>query len=159
MGEMGRRQRVGLMVLVLTLVRCGPGDGTTLDEQGRPPDHSFAPGLGSRLGAAVLSPTYTSIAENFFEPFCSECHSGASPSKGLDLTQEAAYAEMLGVSSLQARSLLLINPGNPNDSYLIIKLVGGPRMIGRRMPRGRPTRPESEVEVVRAWIEAGAPRN
>ncbi|MGF1508579.1 MAG: hypothetical protein ACFB9M_03650 [Myxococcota bacterium] len=138
------------------MVGCGAGDGSTLDERGRSAEHPYAPGLATRLGASVFEATYEEIAFSFLEPYCVDCHSGGAPSTGLDLTFERAFDEMVGVSSLQQPGVLLVAAGDPDNSYLIIKLEGGSRMIGRRMPRGRPARPQGEIDIVRAWIEAGA---
>jgi hypothetical protein len=138
---------------------CGPGDGSELDERGRPLEHPYAPGTGSKLGATEFSATYEDITIEFLEPFCRDCHAVTAPSKGLSLTLDTAYDDMVGVPALQRSDLLLVDPGDPDGSYLIIKLEGTSEMIGRQMPRGRAARPQSEIDVVRAWIEAGAPRN
>jgi hypothetical protein len=115
--------------------------------------------LASRFGGAVFEPTYEDIAFEFLEPFCVECHSGGAPSKGLDLTFEMAFDEMVDVASLQQPGVLLVAPGDPDGSYLVIKLEGAAGMVGRKMPRGRPARPQSEIDIVREWIEAGAERD
>lgn len=161
-----RRPRQTLRFLFLavgistsTLIACGPGDGSELDERGRPLEYPWAPGIGSKIGSAVFEPTYEDIAIEFLEPFCADCHAGPGSSDGLDLTLERAYDEMVDVPALQNSSLDLVEPGDPENSYLIIKMVGGARMSGRIMPRGRPARPESEIDIIRAWIADGAPRN
>jgi len=138
---------------------CGPGDGSQLDERGRPLAYPFAPGTGSRIGSAVFAPAYDDIAIEFLEPFCADCHAGASASEGLDLTFEAAYDDLVGVYSLQRSNLLLVEPGAPDRSYLIIKMKGGSEMAGRIMPRGRAARPQCEIDVVRQWIANGAERD
>lgn len=138
---------------------CGPGDGSELDERGRPFEHPYAPGIGSKLGSTQFEATYEDITIEFLEPFCRDCHVGATASKGLSLTLDTAYDEMVNVPALQRSDLLLVEPGNPDRSYLIIKLEGTSDMVGRQMPRGRAARPQSEIDVVRAWIEDGAPRN
>lgn len=149
----------GGLVAGLLLLACGPGDGSTLDERGRSFEHPYAPGLASRFGTNLAEATYEAIAFEFLEPFCGDCHGTTAPSKGLDLTYERGYEQMVGIPSLQVSSLSLIEPGDPDASYLIIKLEGGPGMVGRQMPRGRPARPQDEIDLIRAWIEAGAPRD
>lgn len=150
---------LAICILWLGGIHCGPGSGETLDERGRPFDQPFAPGLSSRYGATLFEPEYESIALYFFEPFCADCHGGGAPSTGLDMTFERGFQEMVGVSSLQSVDLNLIEPGDANNSYLIIKLEGGDEMVGRQMPRGRPARPQGEIDIVRQWIDDGARRN
>lgn len=142
----------------MAIVACGPGDGSTLDERGRHLDHPYAPGVGSQLGSRLSSAEYEDIALSFLEPLCADCHSGATPAKALDLTFDLAWGEMVGVGSIQRPDLDLVEPGHPDDSYLVIKLEGSSRMVGRRMPRDLPPRPSAEIELVREWIQAGAAR-
>ncbi len=160
--DIGRSRTVHCLTACLIsccAIRCGAGDGHTLDERGRPFERPFVEGLGSRYGSAALEPNYESIALSFLEPLCADCHGGGAPSAGLDLTFARAFQEMVGVPSLQRPDLALVEPSAPDDSYLIIKLEGGDDMVGRRMPRGRPARTPDEIDVVRVWIADGARRN
>jgi hypothetical protein len=50
-------------------------------------------------------------------------------------------------------------PGNPDLSYLVRKLEGGPGITGARMPLGGPPLDPALIANVRAWITAGAPNN
>jgi hypothetical protein len=153
-----RPHAIGLTAIILGAA-CGPGDGTTLDERGRSLAHPYAPGIGSRLGAAEVVDTYESVALDFLEPYCADCHTGPSASEALDLTFERAYDDMVDVPAIQRSDLDLVEPGDPDASYLIIKMEGGPEMVGRIMPRGRAARPQSEIDVIRDWIASGAPRD
>ncbi len=161
----GRRREcelIGPKLLLLTCVLClgcDPGDGSTLDESGRPIEHPYAPGLGSKFGAAVFPPTYRGISSGFFDQFCSSCHGGASPSKGLDLSESEGHDQLVDIPAVQRSSLDRVTPGDSDNSYLIIKLEGGPNMAGRRMPRGLPARPQEEIDTIRMWIDEGAPKN
>lgn len=146
-------------VAAITLHACAAGDGRYLDERGRPLAHPYAQAIGSKFGSASFAPTYSEIVTVFFEQFCTECHAGASPSKGLDLSEETAYDALVGVSSLQRSGVNRVQPGDPDNSYLVIKLEGGGGMAGRQMPRGKPARPQEEIDTIRAWIADGAPRN
>ncbi len=148
-----------ILVLGALHFHCGAGNGETLDERGRPLDQPFAPGIASRYGASTFEPTYEDIALSFLEPLCADCHGGGAPSTGLDVTFERAFQEMVDVPSVQRPDLDLIEPGDPDNSYLIIKLEGGDEMLGRLMPRGRPARPPEEIEIIRTWIANGARRN
>ena len=78
----------------------------------------------------------------------------------LDLSTGQSHGELVGVqpSIDQARDdgFLRVDPGNPDNSFLLIKLEGPPLGEGSRMPlTGTPLTP-AEIDVIRAWIEDGA---
>ena len=64
-------------------------------------------------------------------------------------------ARIVGVASEQRSDLKLVDPGNPNKSYLLIKVRGDDEIISQRMPPGNPLSAE-QVEIIRAWIASGA---
>ncbi len=96
---------------------------------------------------------------------CTEaaCH-GASPGQGdLDLRAENAYANLLEIPSTGSAELR-INPGGPRRSSLWLKLAaatapGSVTISGAPMPNGLPPISEDELEAVRLWIAAGAPKD
>ena len=110
-----------------------------------------------------LQPTLSSIQENVFNQSCavSGCHEGGSAPIGLDLSAGNAHTNLVNVSSGEVPDLLRVEPGNPDDSYLIIKLEGGSRMAEgtSRMPFGRDPLSSETIAVVRQWITNGAPDN
>lgn len=109
----------------------------------------------------ALEPTLNSIQANIFTPTCalSGCHAGAAPQEGLNLSAGQARQNLVDVASRQVPDLLRVNPGNANDSYLVIKLEGGGRMAPgtARMPFGAAPLTSQQIGVVREWINAGAP--
>ena len=50
-------------------------------------------------------------------------------------------------------------PGNPNGSYILLKLRGDPGITGERMPLGGPYLSADQIAGIAAWIQAGAPNN
>ena len=50
----------------------------------------------------------------------------------------------------------LIAPGDPVNSYLLMKVRGDERIVGDRMPPGMPLEAE-QIALIETWIEAGAP--
>jgi hypothetical protein len=100
--------------------------------------------------------TFTSIQQEVFDGFCavSGCHADAEYP---NLSARQAYANIVGVRSTQG--LKLVAPGQPDSSYLYIKIAGGSGMIGARMPYRRPELPDSTIGAVRRWIEGGAPND
>jgi len=124
-------------------------------------------GDGSFMGDMMDPPadptTYTGIARGIFEIRCAKsgCHVGASAPRGLQLDEANAYDLLVDFLSDEQPSLFRVEPGNPDDSYLVIKIEGtDPRLVDRRMPRdGPPFLSTEEIANIRAWITSGAPRN
>ena len=112
-------------------------------------------------GAAV---TLTQIQTMVFTPSCAGCHSGPTSNNlpsGMNLSSAAAsHAALVDVVSLQANPALdRVEPGDPDNSYLIRKLEGGPNIGGSRMPQGGPFLDQATVDMIRQWISDGAPNN
>ena len=116
-----------------------------------------------------LQPTFESIRKDIFETTdlagrtsCITCHtsSGRTPAGNLNMSIDP-YAAMVGVPSRQRTDLMIVAPGNPDASYLIHKLEG-PTMwpiVNLQMPRnGPPYLTAGQIQVIRRWIEIGAPR-
>lgn len=106
--------------------------------------------------------TLTQIQAMVFTPICSGCHTGPTSGVlpgGMNLTNTASsYAALVNVASLQV-ALDRVEPGNPDDSYLIRKLEGGPGIAGVRMPQGGPFLDQATIDTIRQWITDGAPNN
>ena len=115
---------------------------------------------------AVPTPsTFDNVQSGIFSAGCATggCHTGASPSFGLDLSAGNAYAATVNIPSSWNASLSLINPssGDADDSFLFIKVAAGanggsyPGLQGGQMP---PTGSVSAdcLEGLKLWLEAGA---
>ena len=75
---------------------------------------------------------------------------------GMDLSDVAAsFASLVDVGSLEVPALFRVDPGDPDNSYLIHKLEGT-QAVGVRMPAGGPLLPQETIDVIREWIEQGA---
>lgn len=113
-----------------------------------------------------LTVTFSSIQREIFETTdssgrlaCTTCHNptGRLFAAGLDLSNAAAYDSLVGVPSRLKPALLRVAPGEPDASYLVHKLEGGPALVGVRMPRGDgPFLTPGQIRVIRRWIELGA---
>ena len=100
--------------------------------------------------------TFAQVQETIFDVSCalSGCHSdGAWP----NLSAGQAYDNIVKVES--SRGIALIEPGDPNKSYLYLKLLADADIDGNRMPPGGPFLTPDALEAVRAWIEQGAPND
>lgn len=99
-------------------------------------DPSERPATWAYLHAAIVVPSCAT----------SSCHGPLAKTAGLTLAdRDSAYAELL------ARRFVV--PGDPASTLLSL-LEGQERT---RMPPDAPL-PAADVELVRLWIEAGAPR-
>ena len=116
-----------------------------------------------------LEPTFSSIQREIFDTTdssgrlaCVNCHNSLGPflPAGLDLTAGNSYARLVGVSSVERPGVLRVAPGDPDNSYLVHKLEGGPNIVGTRMPRGTgPYLTDGQMRVIRRWIAQGAANN
>ena len=131
-----------LLVAALLWTGCG-GDDSTLGPDG-------TDGEGTRTEATLAQ------VNEVFSVSCalSGCHSGGEPKADLSLEGDFA-ARIIGVASGQRPDLKLVDPGNPDDSYLLIKVRGDDEIVSQQMPPGG-TLPAEQVEIIRAWIASGA---
>ena len=131
---------------------AGPGYGGGDDGDG---DDSGDDGDDGGDDGDTLVATLDSIQDNVFTPICTECHTGGSAPQGLRLEEGVSYGMLVNVASAEVPSLLRVDPGNPDDSYLIQKLEGT-AAVGDRMPLGGPYLPQADIDVIRQWITDGA---
>ena len=125
------------------------GNGAGLDANGQP--------IGTGGGTPPpLTADFQSIQDNIFTPICTHCHSGAGAPEGLELDAAHSYALLVGIPSNEDASRLRVQPGAPDESYLVLKLEGSPAIVGAQMPFGGPPLPQASIDVVRAWIANGA---
>jgi mono/diheme cytochrome c family protein len=85
-----------------------------------------------------------------FKKHCVRCHTGAAPPRGLLLIREKAGA-VVGAPSAERPDLLLVAPGKPEASYLLMKVRGDEGIQGKRMPIGEILSDE-ELKVLEAWV-------
>lgn len=144
---MKRWSRGTLPLLFSLLAACG-GSGEGLDENGRP--------ISEGGGGTTLTAEFKSIQDNVLTPACTTCHTGAAAPLGLRLDEGSSYAMLVNAPSTEVPSLMRVNPGNPDASYLIQKLEGR-AAVGARMPLNQPPLPQETINVIRQWITNGAP--
>ncbi len=116
-------------------------------------------GLVGLAACGEPAPTFSGEIAPIFARNCttSGCHSPPVEA-GLDLSPGVAWAQLVDVASTQAPAMVRVAPGDAEASYLYRKLAnthveaGG---SGTLMPPGFGLA-NNEVEIVAAWIEAGA---
>ena len=101
------------------------------------------------------------IVEAIFLPSCATpaCHSSTAAQAGLVLEAEAAYANIVNVPSTQVGDLDRVQPFDPAQSYLYLKITGQQASVGgsgSQMPLGAPPLSQEAIETIRLWIEQGA---
>jgi methionine-rich copper-binding protein CopC len=127
------------------------GNGAGLDANGQP----ISSGGGT---TPPLTATFQSIQANVFTPICTRCHIGAGAPEGLQLDAAHSYSLLVGVPSAEVPSLQRVRAGDPNNSYIVLKLQGSAGIVGGQMPLGGPYLPQSTIAVIRQWITNGAPQ-
>jgi hypothetical protein len=92
-----------------------------------------------------------------FSPTCavSGCHTGGAAPQGLRLDAGVSYSLLFDVASTQNATFKRVDPGNPDDSWLIRKLEGTAN-VGGRMPLGGTPLSQATINIIRQWISDGA---
>ena len=107
------------------------------------------------LGAcAPRNVSFSADVQPILKQYCLECHvpGGAGYlASGYDMS---SYETFMRGGKFGA----FVIPGDPLDSNLII-LVEGRAHPTIRMPHGREKLSESEIEVLKAWVQQGAKNN
>jgi hypothetical protein len=139
------------------LVGCS-GNGQGLNSSGLP-NGSTPPstGSGGSGSTGTVTADFESIQENVFTPICSPCHSGASAPKGLMLDAAHSYNLLVGVPSTEEPNLDRVQKGQPDQSYLVLKIEGASGIQGVQMPYMETPLPQSTINAIRQWITNGAP--
>ncbi|MEW5855183.1 MAG: hypothetical protein AB2A00_40780 [Myxococcota bacterium] len=129
----------------------------------------------------TVAPTLTDIQAKVFTPSCSlaSCHGGNTPEADLDLTTGKSHQQLYNRVSVFQRdggpSLVLVIPGDPDNSFLVHKLEkttgqlqsgncpeggqGSECDLGRPMPYGNPPICDKQMAAIRQWIDDGANNN
>ena len=108
---------------------------------------------------------YHDIQEYVFDKSCanSVCHAAPANAGNLNLSYGLSYEDLVGREpqnpAAAAAGMKLVDPGNPENSFLLAKLMGptAPEQ-GARMPFGGGVLHNGKIDAVRMWIEAGAPQ-
>jgi hypothetical protein len=111
---------------------------------------------------ATTPATLDEIQRTIFSPRCAipGCHDSSGQDADLTLDADHAYAQLVGVppsnGAASAAGLLRVEPGHPENSFLLIKLNGPSKDEGVRMPAtGAPLTP-AQIQLIHDWIAGGA---
>jgi len=119
---------------------------------------SAAHATGELRGPAA---TLTMLQGSIFTARCSGCHTGAGASlPGVqNLTTGNTYANIVGVASIEQPAFVRIAPGDPDNSYLVLKVQGSAGISGVQMPASGAHLTQTEIDLLRGWVVAGAQNN
>ncbi len=147
----------------------GGATNAILDLDGNALDGEFFGNLPSGNGVAggdftvlftittpvTIGPTLPQIQAVVFTPKCASCHNGVGAVLPgvLNLSNEAASAaSLVNVASIQDPAVDRVEPGQPDNSYLVHKIDG---TAASQMPPSGPL-PQAEIDAIRQWILDGA---
>jgi Carboxypeptidase regulatory-like domain len=117
-------------------------------------------GCGGEDGDETGTPvSYEQVQGVFDEYGCASCHPGVNPS--LDLSEGNSYDQLVGIQALEDPTLYRVVAGDPERSFLYLKLGGDPPVadipaIGTRMPPRAPPIDPEDLDLIRRWILQGA---
>jgi len=131
-------------------LRLFNADGETADKSG-----VLTVADGDDGGAMV---DFDSQIQPIFTANCalSGCHSAQSARAGMVLAAGVAASNIVNVASSEQPNLRRVLPGNPDESYLVRKIEGGPGISGGRMPLNRTPLAQAQIDLIRLWITEGA---
>jgi len=113
---------------------------------------------------AADGPTWTAV-QRLFEDQCSRCHTSNTRAELTDLDDyDRGYEMLVDAPSEQLPAMPRVSPGDLDGSYLVHKLRGTPLGVGgddaaMPPPEDRAPLSEADIELVEAWILAGALKN
>ncbi|MEZ4703413.1 MAG: DUF5777 family beta-barrel protein [Rhodothermales bacterium] len=91
---------------------------------------------------------------DLFERSCARagCHAGPVPMMNLDLSRDQHYAALVGEASTENPQIKRVEPGRPDQSYIIMKLKGEPGIVGMQMPFTGDKLTPDEIGLIEQWI-------
>jgi hypothetical protein len=134
---------------------------------GSPPATSTPTDTPSPSPTPTATPTFSQFEEiqtTIFNTTCTDafCHDTQGMTGGLVLVAGQSYGNLVNVrpqnqAALQA-GLLRVDPGHPENSFIIVKLEGPTDPAeGSQMPFGKTPLSAAQIQLISDWIAAGAP--
>jgi Ca2+-binding RTX toxin-like protein len=107
------------------------------------------------VNPVVVAVDFATQVQPIFTGRCTGCHNTSSAPHGLVLDADHSYSHLVNVASKEVPSLDRVEPGNPDDSYVVQK-VEGTAAVGGQMPLGRTPLTAEQIALIRQWISEGA---
>jgi hypothetical protein len=105
------------------------------------------------------APSYQADIVPLLESQCATCHLTGEEAGGMSLVGDAAIGFLVGQPSQEAPAIMRVAPGEPDKSYLVMKLEGthiAKGGSGAQMPFGGAPLSATQITKIRQWIAAGA---
>jgi hypothetical protein len=137
------------MLIAVLLTACGGDDGTMT-----------GPG-GDDDRRLLADPSFSNDIQEIIERrgcAASQCHGNGEGGMTLTGSASANHDAWVGVEATSEPAFLRVEPGDPDNSYVVIKLEGR-QSVGSRMPLGAPPLDDIDLGNIRNWITAGALQN
>jgi hypothetical protein len=145
----GRASALAFTLAALALAACS-------DDTGGEPDAMISP-------ACLEANDHSDLAwlqDNVFTPSCaafSSCHQGgATAAQGLNLEAGNTEANLVGVNSNRFPDQILVVPGDPQASYLMVVLGSYEGTLSDRgtMPPNNPLLCIEKRQAIERWIQS-----
>ena len=109
--------------------------------------------------ASSANPTLYDKVQGVFSncTFSGGCHGSDNPQAELRLSSGASFTNLVAVRSTEVPTLFRVNPGKPEESYLLQKIEQTNPQVGGQMPLGGPPLAAEHIDTIRQWILASAP--
>lgn len=109
---------------------------------------------------AIAAPTFAGDIAPMLEARCATggCHSTASHRAELTLTSDVSYDALVGVPARLNPGMLLVEPGDAANSWLVRMIVPDAEARGglSRMPLASTPLTAHQIDNIRRWIDQGA---
>ena len=139
----------------------------TASVTGTPPSTNTPSATPSASPSPSPTPTpgmFDQIQTNIFNTTCTDafCHDAQGMSGGLVLVAGQSYGNLVNVAPQNPVALndglLRVDPGHPENSFLLIKLTGPALGEGSMMPLLKDPLTSDQIQLITDWINAGAPQ-
>lgn len=115
--------------------------------------------ISARAEEPAVPVSYEKDIVPILEQNCATCHLTGEEAGGMSLVGDSAIGFLVGKPSQEAPTILRVEPGAPDKSYLVMKLEGthlDHGGSGARMPFGGFPLDDADMAKIRAWIAQGA---
>jgi hypothetical protein len=148
-----------MLIACALLSACNAGSGEGLNEAGQPvsalPDQPQEPDVPVEPDG--IQPNLASIQENVLTPICAQCHFGNNAPLGLRMDNiDASITNLIDVDSATNSTFKRVLPGDAENSFFYLKITGA-AIAGNQMPLGQSPLDANTQNVIRQWIDSGAP--
>jgi hypothetical protein len=142
----------GAVAVALTISGCKGGGGRSAGQTvGGSTKSGDPPKTTAAMFGGDVQPIFTKKCAH------PSCH-GVAESAGLRLSKGMAYKDIVNVPAIEDSSMMIIKPGEPDSSYLVLK-IEGKAPVGARMPLTGGYLSSSEIQTIVSWVKAGAKDN